>query len=326
MQNAETTEITLEIRDPSALSDHPLNAHLYGDVADDQEFLESCRGGILESLLITSDNVIISGHRRNQAAVVLGLDFVLVTVRRDLSDPLDIAEALIRCNSQRVRTVEQRAREYKYLLEIESARAKRRQATSTGGAEPQLQADQPPAARASDVAADAIGMSRTTAEQASVVVDAIDSAVETGDDDRATELRSALETGSVSVAHQEATKPKESPDATPVVVDALKRPVAERFRPIFETLPEFRSILRRCSIVLSATAKLAKTSGGARIHMPSVRTEIGNLRRAIKFAAPHAVCPYCNGTGRDRGEECRACKTVGWVARETYDQAPEDNK
>jgi hypothetical protein len=50
---------------------------------------------------------------------------------------LDILEALIESNRQRVKDNEQIGRESEALRDIERARAKRRQATSTGGPKPQ---------------------------------------------------------------------------------------------------------------------------------------------------------------------------------------------
>jgi hypothetical protein len=43
-----------------------------------------------------------------------------------------------------------------------------------------------------------------------------------------------------------------------------------------------------------------------------------NLRGLLRFAAPHAVCPYCKGRG------CKACNEQGWVTERLYKTAPEE--
>jgi ParB family transcriptional regulator, chromosome partitioning protein len=68
----------------SDLIDHPLNDHFF-DSMDGQkktEFLESIKtSGIIEPLVVTQNNVIISGHQRKKAAEILGLLSVPCIVR-----------------------------------------------------------------------------------------------------------------------------------------------------------------------------------------------------------------------------------------------------
>jgi hypothetical protein len=37
--------------------------------------------------------------------------------------------------------------------------------------------------------------------------------------------------------------------------------------------------------------------------------DLGNVRRALRFAMPHAICPYCKA----KGGACKACGGHGWV-------------
>lgn len=75
-------------------------------------------------------------------------------------------------NKQRDKTTEQKAREFEHLKKIEEIRAKERQATSTGGNNPQLRPNLAEAGtgRSDEIAASKIGMGKTSAIKAAEVV------------------------------------------------------------------------------------------------------------------------------------------------------------
>jgi len=126
-----------------------------------------------------------------------------------------IEEVLILSNKQRIKTEEQKAREYKKLKEIETERAKERQKKAgkeKGGDnkiidsqnnKKQLKENFTEAAndnldntkkgikepQAGDIAAGKVHMSRPTADKATEVVDTIDELESEGDTEKANELR-----------------------------------------------------------------------------------------------------------------------------------------
>ena len=109
------------------LTPHPASHRIYGDEILSDDFLNSIKEhGILVSLTITPDNKVISGNRRLQAAIELGLDQAPVQVAQYESD-LDELAAIIDFNRQRDKTFSQRMRESESIHEIERARAKARQ-------------------------------------------------------------------------------------------------------------------------------------------------------------------------------------------------------
>jgi ParB family transcriptional regulator, chromosome partitioning protein len=59
----------------------PRNAAIYGDGADDGLIGSITLFGVLDPLLITPEGVVLSGHRRLDAAVCAGLEEVEVIVR-----------------------------------------------------------------------------------------------------------------------------------------------------------------------------------------------------------------------------------------------------
>src|SRR5260370_14351442 len=124
------------------LTPHPLNKKLYGAKELPKDFLESVKAhGILEPVVYANYEgkcLIISGHRRWQRAKVLGLGVVPVRLERShesyqeschgtpLTD-LNVEERLIESNRQRVKTAEQKAREFKELKRIAAALIKERE-------------------------------------------------------------------------------------------------------------------------------------------------------------------------------------------------------
>jgi len=67
--------------------------------------------------------------------------------------------------------------------------------------------------------------------------------------------------------------------------------------------------------------ELADQPIGQFIRRQQIDADLKNVWSAIKFARPHASCPYCN---QDTG--CDACKSTGWVPIDIYKAAPEEFK
>jgi ParB-like chromosome segregation protein Spo0J len=149
-------EITHDVK-LSTLKPHPLNAEIYGE--PDKKLMEDIeKNGLLTPIVINSKNVIISGHRRWKAMLALGFTATDAIIR-DFQDELDEQEKLIAYNQQREKTASQIFAEAEKLKEIVRERARRRQATSTGGSNPQLKNLEPEAEKGQtrDIIAKKIG-------------------------------------------------------------------------------------------------------------------------------------------------------------------------
>ncbi len=185
------------MRKLSDLKPHPKNQQIYHDKADNDLVKSVREKGLLHALLITKDGLIISGHRRFDAAKQAGLTEV-PTVTFGSDDPLDVLEALVEANRSRVKTNEQIGREAAILLEVEQERAKQRQEATQS--KPGQQVGQvvglgpPPETngKARDLVGEKVGTNGKTAEQAAKVVQAIDGLESNGKKREATQLRAAL--------------------------------------------------------------------------------------------------------------------------------------
>jgi protein gp37/ParB-like chromosome segregation protein Spo0J len=191
-------------RKPEELAPHPENVKIYGDLAD-SELVESVKQkGILNPLLVTYDNRIISGHRRWDAAKVAGLDFVPVVVFGS-NDELDILEALIESNRQRTKTPEQIGREYSTLKRIynerESRQGKRADLDNSEKFH-RTSVNVFTEVRPTRKAAESLGVSHVYAHKAEQVVSTIDELSNSGREDEAKQLRQTLNNGSVRKAYQ----------------------------------------------------------------------------------------------------------------------------
>ena len=208
--------------DPSNLEPHPKNAEIYGDTDDvddlDETFKESvAEKGVLVPLKITQDKKIISGHRRQLAALDAGLS--TVPVRYDeYEDELDEREALIEYNRSRQKNPGQIVNEFEEILAVERERAKGRNSETAGSSVENL--PQTETGKARDKAAEKVNanVSGRTLEKGKTVKDKARS------DDEPEEVREAareawdgLQTGekSFSAAYSDVKDAEREVEAEP---------------------------------------------------------------------------------------------------------------
>lgn len=201
------------------LTEHPLNRKIYCDVDDINSLVDSVnKYGVLEPLIITIDNVIISGHRRRVAALQAGLEQI-PCIRTKIIDKLELEELVIQSNRQRVKSNEQIAREYQELKRIETEKAKMRM--SSGGGDRKSEKYQESGmsnlthpideiGKSRDIAARKLGIGSITAEKASKVVAEVDNLTSDGKDVEAKTLVDTLNK-SVDRAYQR-VKPARTPE------------------------------------------------------------------------------------------------------------------
>ena len=115
--------------DPQLLHPHPRQASIYGE-EDVQDLIEAIRvSQQIKPLIVTPQNVLLSGHRRRQAALALGWERVQVE-RVRCADAREEMEILLRENQYREKTRVQRVRETAVWREIETANAAQRRSAA----------------------------------------------------------------------------------------------------------------------------------------------------------------------------------------------------
>ena len=202
----------IETKKISTLNPHPLNQKIYGEPDPDDDLKHSIQEkGILTPLLISSDDRILSGHRRYFCAKESGIENVPVIVS-PLKNELEIEETLINANIQRQKTKEQIAREYMKLKEIEKEKAKQRQAEAGGDrksnefrkSQVQNSAQVISKGKSRNKASSKLGISHDTGEKAAKVVLMADDLKKAGKVNEARCLLDTLNNKSVNKAHKEA--------------------------------------------------------------------------------------------------------------------------
>lgn len=116
----------------------------------------------------------------------------------------------------------------------------------------------------------------------------------------------------------EAEKPAEQTKPVEVAKDEEGRTLPEKLRPVFARRSELRELEETLQKVAKKLDEKQNDPLYAHIHVQSTVADIDNAKRAIRFSKPHAVCPYCKGTGK----ACKACKGQGWVPKSIFRQAP----
>ena len=311
--------MAIETMDPAILKPHPLNVRVYGAEPVDRDLQASIRDhGVLHALIVTDDDVIVSGHRRCAAAMAAGLSAVPV-LRTVATDPLAIERLVLEWNRQRAKTNEQRAREVQALADIAAREAARRKAATqakpgdgkVGGPVVATVATtgetrgKPRKAR-EDVAA-TLGMSPRTAADLATAAKGIDDADAAGDHAEAEAIREALnDRGAAPAANMvrasRAAKAKRDAD-----VRALPPKVAEALA----TRPKWLGLQSRLGTICNEVMELMNGPGGKHADRLGLPTAMADAGHQIRFAAPAAVCPACKGTGKC-GEK-GPCRGHGWM-------------
>ncbi len=114
-------EIAVEKIRPAAVNDE-----VYRPIdVKDAEFVALCESirihGIQSPLSITTDGVIVSGHRRYAAAVKIGLDTVPVLTVNMKSTDCRFLKLLVECNRQRTKTADEVLRELAATADVTNA-------------------------------------------------------------------------------------------------------------------------------------------------------------------------------------------------------------
>ena len=191
---------------------HETNQFIYQDHADD-ELVESVKElGILTPIrACKKGRIIISGHRRVEAAKQLGIEEVPVEFIAKMH-PEEITEMLIHMNRQRPRTGEQKAREAACLLNCEDKRRRRlRLSAAKEGNDNPVFHNTP-----REAVANRLNVSQATVERSVAVTKAIDRAKEEGNEEKAKEIGQAANRsikGAAEMVRKPAKPAAPKPDA-----------------------------------------------------------------------------------------------------------------
>lgn len=120
MANVQQADV-IEFVAPSQLKPDPLNLAIYGEDGY-QDLIESIKElGVLQALYVTSQGLIVSGHRRWRAAISAQCPTIPI-IRMNYTTDLDRRRAIIEHNRYRIKNGQQLYNEGKELEAIEAKR------------------------------------------------------------------------------------------------------------------------------------------------------------------------------------------------------------
>lgn len=177
------------------LKKHPKNLQIYGEDNISELAKKIKETGWIKPLIITDKNIIISGHRRYNACMLLNIQDVPVEVK-SFNNEQEELESLLLENMYRDKTMEQKVREAEIWEVIEKAKAeKRRLSTQNNNVGKAVKENFPElvTGQTRDIVAKQVGIgSGKTLESAKIVVKKIDELRELGDVENAEFLSNAL--------------------------------------------------------------------------------------------------------------------------------------
>ena len=196
----------------SELKPHPYNEEIYGANESIDELVASIRkSGVVTTLTITDNDVIIAGHRRWKSCKQLVAEgdkrFCEVNCEvREFDNEWEELEYLVIDNNSRDKTMEQKAREAQVLIEAEKELGKKRMSLGgKGGIASNVEgvAELPPlnSGKTRDIVAKKLKMkSGREVERAVKSIETIDKLTETGRKNDAELIRDTLNNTSASTA------------------------------------------------------------------------------------------------------------------------------
>lgn len=199
---------SLTTRKISELKPHMINEKIYGENEDIKSLVDSIRkSGIVETLTIDENNIIISGHRRWRACQQLvseGLtqfETVNCMVCRYENEPEKI-QALLVANDTRIKSQWQIATEARIRLKVEQdlADMRRRSTQNNNSAKKAEVVNLPPQGKARDIVAKEMGYSGKTIDKMVAIVNKTEELEKQGRIDEANLIKDALENQSVEAA------------------------------------------------------------------------------------------------------------------------------
>jgi len=270
------------------LKPHPRNKDIYGDESESiKELAELIRkSNMVTNLIINQNNVIISGHRRYYACLILNVKEVpcIQIVFKDENEEL---ERLLLENQHREKTTHQKMKETKLWEGIEKEKAKDRQGIA-GSRNLGLVTDSGPELdkrEVRDILAEKVGLgSGKTYERAKPVMKKIDELKEIGSDRDAEFLITVL---NESVRGAKDLSELESLDS---ISDELKGQVISKELPVQKAVQTIRKDL---GIITDGM------KGGEK-KVEKICSRCGERKSLLEFYTGRTECINCHNTPKER--------------------------
>lgn len=117
-----------------------------------------------------------------------------------------------------------------------------------------------------------------------------------------------------------------TPRPAPVVMDALKQPVAvARLRPVFQGRSQIAELMKLLRQLQKKTETAVDSPAGGHLPGPELEALLRQFFDLLKRHQPHTVCGTCDGAGKitrdQRRQRCPGCGGLGFWDLERYRNA-----
>lgn len=148
---------------------------------------------------------------------------------------------------------------------------------------------------------------------------ALDPAAATRVKDGKETLHSALRKAKVAAG----SPTKAPPKPAAARVDAAGRPMHPAAAAALTDGAALFSRLNAMALALGRGIKdLCTSPEGRLMQWAEIKTDLDNIRRVLRYAAPHTSCPM----GDPCDDDCRLCRGTQWIGESQWDNVPDDIK
>lgn len=104
-------------------------------------------------------------------------------------------------------------------------------------------------------------------------------------------------------------------------VDAAGHEIPDHLADTFNST-ELTSLAGEIRGLKKRVHEIRKAGFGAYIG-EQTEVDLENAAKAMSFAQPHALCPYCRPTG---SKGCKNCRKSGWMTKDAYSNVPKEDR
>lgn len=105
--------------------------------------------------------------------------------------------------------------------------------------------------------------------------------------------------------------------------DSVDQPIPPGLTTLFEKAEEFKEIVNQLNAIGRKLKELKDHPAGAGMTLQGMELDLRNLKEAVRFSMPYAVCPACKGIAKMRKGNC-PCKQRGWLVETSYKNLPQE--
>jgi ParB-like chromosome segregation protein Spo0J len=276
--------------DIKKIKPHPRNKEIYGEENINELAEQIIKSNWINPILINDDNIIISGHRRYLACLIIGL-LEIPCERITFKDKNDELERLLLENQYREKTIYQKMKESEVWQEIEPELAKKRRLANLKQNSDKDNCPIRQDGQVRDIIAEKVGLgSGRTYERAMPAVKKIDELKSQGKEKDA-EFLTVVLNGSVRGA-----KDLSEIESFDEISNEIKEKVINKEIPVINAVKQIRNDLG----IITDNKKQTIKKNSEKIKKTKICNKCGEEKSILEFYEGKNYCRDCQNSNRTR--------------------------